>query len=160
MNHKPICGPIKMTVAASVFLLCGACSFKPDSELEAHFSRHKDDFDKLVAVAIVDCTVGGKVIGFDSKPPKGLDIPDERWQRFQTLLHETGIRDGVGRRYDYPSAVFLYQQCMGGAVAHDCKGYAYSTVPLKPLQDNWDRLAPGFRFKALSGNWYLFRDGG
>jgi hypothetical protein len=76
------------------------------------------------------------------------------------LFQDLGLKGGMERREDFPSGVFLIEECSGTAITHDCKGYVYSETQLIPIQENLDGPPAKVAFKPLAHNWYLYRDDG
>jgi len=95
-----------------------------------------------------------------SSPRQDSGFSQQRWEQYQSLFRKLQLKDGIGRRDDFESALFLYAECQGSAIDRDCKGYAYSEASLTPIKSSLDDLAPGVAFEPLAQNWYLFRDGG
>jgi hypothetical protein len=156
---------VGILAVVSCLLLVG-CNLASDAKLKRAFDENRDDFDKLLNMSRQDVHV--TQIGFvttalvndDSWPRKDVGLSETRWDEYRRLFRKLGIKEGISHRNDLPSAVFLAADCTGSAVDIDCKGYVYSEMPLRPVKYNLDELAPGLFFKPLSGNWYLFRDGG
>lgn len=146
-------------------LLIG-CNLSSDAKLTKVFDGNRNDFDKLLNMSRQDYRIvrirfdTTALYNDDSWPRKDVGLSEQRWDEYRQLFRKLGIEEGLAHRNDLPSAVFLYAECTGSAVDMDCKGYVYSEMPLRPIKYNLDELAPGVFFKPLSGNWYLFRDGG
>jgi hypothetical protein len=139
-----------------IFVVCGACNLQPDMELNKFFDRNRRDFETLLAAVDAD----GDAIALTSNTSSSSTVAARHLRKCQPLLEKLGVSCGVGRRADFPSAVFFCVECQGYALARDYKGYAHSLKSLSPTEDSLDSLAPGVHFKPFSQHWYLFRDGG
>jgi hypothetical protein len=139
-----------------------ACDQNSDSKLKTMFSRNRSEFEMLARMAQEDRRVTRiySDTGDDSAGSSDSLLSKARRAEYQRLFRKLGMGDGMGRRNDFPTAIFFYAGCSGSAVDRDCKGYVYSPVTLKPVYDNLDRLYSGVAFESLSLNWYLFRDSG
>jgi hypothetical protein len=128
-------------IVTLAFLACAGCNhFKSDAEMARVFDRKRGDFDQLALIA-------------EQGTPR-----DAQRQEYEAILGRIGIEKGSGARQDFPGAVFLYQECTGGATTHICKGYVHSPNPLRPQQPDLDGSFTGIAFKPLAQNWYLFAD--
>jgi hypothetical protein len=147
-------------------LLLIGCNLASDAKLKKVFEGNRDDFDKLLNMSKQDTRVvrirfdSTALDNDDSWPRKDVGFSEQRWDEYRLFFRKLGMKEGIGHRNDVPSALFLYAECTGSAIDRDCKGYVYSEMPLTPVKNNLDRLAPGLAFEPLSRNWYLFRDGG
>ena len=148
-----IFGDTKRKVFLSgLLLLCcaliGACSnVESDASLERTFQTHSEGFEQLVAMSQSDrevtrIPVTGTLLVSSPMPPK-------RWDAYQSLFQNLGLKGGLERKEGFPSGIFLIEECWGTAITHECKGYVYSEVPLTP-DEHHDV------FKPLAHNWYLF----
>jgi hypothetical protein len=145
----------------SLLLCCallGACNLKSDTSLTRVFQAHSEGFEQLIAMSEWDRGISR--IQVSDAPPDGSPISRNRWQAYQSLFHDLGLKAGLERREDFPSAIFLLEECSGTAITHDCKGYVYSKAPLTPLQENLNGPPAQVAFKFLVRNWYLYRDDG
>lgn len=146
--------------------LSGGCDLEPDAKLMEVFDKNISDFRRLAIMSeqdrhVVRIDFNFTALDTDSSwPRKDLGFSEQRWEEYRTLFRKLGITSGLERQNDGTSILFFYARCEGSAVSRDCKGYAYSERPLKPIKDNLNKLAPGLAFRPLSPNWYLFRDGG
>ncbi|MGA3129345.1 MAG: hypothetical protein ABSD59_00985 [Terracidiphilus sp.] len=145
-----------------LLLLCcallSACNLESDAALMSNFEVHRKDFEKLVDMSNSDRGVAG--VQVMENPPSDLPISPQRWHEYQSLFQELGLKVGLERREDFPSGIFLTEECSGTAITHDCKGYVYSAGPLAPLQENLDKPPAKVVFRRIDHNWYLFRDDG
>lgn len=140
------------------FLFLDGCNLQSDAKLKDVFNGNPDDFRRLAVMSDQDSDL--KRVSLSSPRPRDIAVPDNRWKEYQVLFQKLGIKEGLVRRDDFPTVVFFRAECNGSAITHDCKGYAYSKEPLKPIQDNLDAPPAKVAFRPLSHNWYLFRDDG
>lgn len=156
------------SVSATVLLtvMLAGCSPPSDIQLIRRFESNRSGFQALLQMSEQDWNlryIDRQVTSIDNEiswSRKDTSLPTQRVQQYRKYMQGLGIEAGIQRRRDFPSAIFFLAECFGSAVDKDCKGYAYSETPLVPLKTTVDDLAPGMNFKPLSGNWYLFRDGG
>jgi hypothetical protein len=132
-------GPCLLVLTIFSFFPCGGCNLESDARLKSSFDKNSADFSQLVIMSNLDNSAEG--IGLVSTLPKASGISEQRWEEYQRLFYKLGIRDGIGHRPDFPSVVFLYVECQGSAITRDCKGYAYSEKPPKPIVNNLNKLA-------------------
>jgi hypothetical protein len=138
--------------------LFGACNLKSDATLMRGFETHSKGFEQLVGMSKSD--IGVTRIQKNSVAPSNWPLSVERWGVYQSLFRDLGLKGGMERREDFPSGIFLIEQCSGTAITHDCKGYVYSEESLSPIQEDLDEPPAKIAFKRLANNWYLFRDDG
>jgi hypothetical protein len=122
------------------------------------FQAHSKGFERLIAMSESDRGISR--IQVSDTQPDGSPISPTQWHEYQSLFHDLGLKEGLERREDFPSGIFLLEECSGTAITHDCKGYVYSESPLTPLQENLDGPPAKVAFKFLARNWYLYRDDG
>ena len=152
-------------LALTAFMTVG-CNRKSDARLQDTFDNHRDDFTRLAMMShqdrhVVRIDFNFTALDTDSSWSRSdLGFSEQRWDEYRMLFRKLKIAYGIDRRDDFPGVVFFWADCDGSAISRDCKGYAYSQGSLKPTVGDLDGLAPGVAFKALSPNWYLFRDGG
>ena len=150
-----ILGNTKRKVFLSALLsiccaLIGACSnAESDAALKRTFQTHSKEFEQLVAMSQSDR--GVTRIPVTGTPLVSSPMAPKRWDAYQSLFQNLGLKEGLERKEGFPSGIFLIEECWGTAKTHECKGYVYSEVPLTP-HDNHDV------FKPLARNWYLFSD--
>ena len=148
----------KAIVAISLLMACvlplTACDRVSDTTLKQEFNAKRDQLSRLVRMSSED----RQMARISADDPSSA-LSTQRLNQYRALFKEAGIEGGLERRDDFPSAIFFYVDCSGSAVDRDCKGFAYSEKPLAPLKNKLN-LAPGVAFERVSGNWYLFRDGG
>jgi hypothetical protein len=140
----------KLSLFGLLFLFCtflGACKVKSDAALRRNFDAHSEGFERIVGMAKSD-RGATRIKVMDTAPP-GLSISTERWHAYQSLFENLGLKEGLEHRDDFPSGIFLIEDCWGGATSHLCQGYAYSEEPLTSSP-------PHVEFKTLAHNWYLF----
>ncbi len=138
--------------------LLSGCNLASDAALEGVFRARRRDFEQLVAMSQIDRSLSN--IPSTSAPPAESPVEPKRWKAYQSLFRDISLKEGLGRRDDYPGAIFLVEECSGTAITHDCKGYVYSESPMHPLLENLDAPPANIVFKRLDRNWYLFRDDG
>lgn len=137
-------------------VLLNACNLKSDAALKRIFETHSQVFEQLVAMSKSDR--GVMRIQASGIPPSNWPLSAERWGAYQSLFRDLGLKGGMERREDFPSGIFLIEECSGTAITHDCKGYVYSEEALSPIQQYLDEPPAKVAFKGLANNWYLFRD--
>lgn len=139
-------------------------SLVPDAKLRDSFYANQGDFNKLVLMSkqdrpLIRVTDDLTLMQTDSGVKKNAGLPEDRWQEYRVLFKKLGLEEGLERTDAIPSALLLYARCEGSAIDADCKGLAYSEIPLSPLATSLDELRPGYVFKQLCPNWYLVRWG-
>lgn len=161
-------GSSSASVSTTILLaaILAGCSPPSDTHLTNRFESSRSEFEALLRMSQQDRDlryIDRQVTSIDNEiswSRRDTSLPTLRVQQYRRYMQDLGIEAGIQRRRDFPSAIFFLAECFGSAVDKDCKGYAYSETPLVPLKTTVDDLAPGMNFKPLSGNWYLFRDGG
>lgn len=137
-------------------------SLVPDAKLRDTFYANQDDFNRLVLMSKQDRPLirirdGLTLMQTDSEIKKNVGLTVDRWQEYRVLFKKLGLKEGLERTKNVPSALLLFSYCEGSAIDADCKGYAYSEGPLSPLMTSLDEPRPGYVFKQLCANWYLVR---
>lgn len=101
-----------------------------------------------------------------SWPRTDIGFSQDRWNEYRDLFRELNI-DGVTRRTDYPSSVFIDVYVSGGVLGSSAKGYVYSKGPLDPLTQSLDPMPTDLYkknkghaivFESLAPDWYMFRE--
>jgi len=146
--------PAAISLVVDCLLTLAGCDTVSDTTLKRDFNAKKDQLSRLVQMANQDRQLSRIDFGYSSSP-----LSAQRWNQYRSLFRGAGIQSGMVRRNDFPSAIFFYVDCSGSAVDMDCKGFAYSEMPLTPVKNRLD-MAPGVAFEPVSLDWYLFRDGG
>jgi hypothetical protein len=160
-------------ICALVMILSGCYLFNGyhprDTELEGFFLEHKQLFDLLIKMANEDRSVtriANDFFKLDSNNSEPIRVPTPafsryRWNQYCDTFRELNLKNGLMRLSEYPGTVFLLPFYNELTLVDD-KGYAFSPRPLVPLQNSLDdprRLNPGFAFKHIQGDWYLFAIG-
>ncbi len=145
------------------FLFIG-CNLVSDAKLTERFKSNRTYFDRIVAMSQEDkhvVTINMNSTDLDANTTRSHEdrgLSQARWDEYRALLRRLGTEEGLARRKDFPSAIFLYAECQGSAIDAYCKGYVYSESSLSPIAENLNSLPKGMLFKPLASNWYLFRE--
>jgi hypothetical protein len=137
-------------------------SLVSDAKLRDNFYAKQDDFKKLASMSEQDRPLirirnDLTLMQTDFGVKQNVGLTVDRWQEYRVLFKKLGLKEGLERTDTVPSALLLFSYCEGSAIDADCKGYAYSAEPLSPLMTSLDEPRPGYVFKQLHPNWYLFR---
>ncbi len=137
------------------FCLLAGCNLRSDAELSRLFVNDQTSFAELITMARSDQHLRSVTFTANTKRPESLS--QARLEEYRVLCRRLHL-EGFVRRDDFPNAIFLRADCKGTAITHDCKGFAYSEAPLAPEENNLDRAPARIAFRALSENWYLYRE--
>lgn len=137
-----------------------------DAALEAMFSEHEADFEKLIAMSNADAKVVRIAPDFTwlddnarwPRPETEIGFSQERWNEYRELFKVLSLTKGLARHPD-GQTIELIASTQGLLTGGSGKGYVYSTKELTPLRDALDNLGPTGKhvYKQLKPpNWYLF----
>jgi hypothetical protein len=140
-----------------------------DFDLERPLLQSQPLFDQLIKMADEDPLVARIATDFyklDTNNGKPIDEPTprfskDRWDQYREIFRALGLKSGLMRLPEYPGVVFLLPFYNELKLVDD-EGYAYSIQPLAPQKNSLEHpreIRPGFVFKHVKGNWYLFAIG-
>jgi hypothetical protein len=160
---KRLVSPYGLIAIVSLVLLFSCDrALVPDAKLGEVFYTNRGDFSKLAVMSQQDPSIVRiksdlTLMQTKSGIIKNAGLAEHRWQEYRILFKKLGVTEGLARDEAYPSAVLFYARCVGSAIDADCKGYAYSEKSLSPIASSLNSPSPGYVFKPLYPNWYLFR---
>jgi hypothetical protein len=167
-TNRAVKNILGILAALAVCLLFAGCGLTSDSRLETVFRKNQPDFDRLVAMSQQD--TGFRVIASSfthAYSPDGAALSQDRWNEYRRLFSKLGISGGLAHSDSLKAAVFFLADGRGLFVTNGLyKGYAYCETPPFPMVNSvdamprnlYDKNGHAIAFKALGGNWYLYRE--
>jgi hypothetical protein len=161
-------GRLKFVLACIVLASTACGRHTSDAELELIFSRHEQQFQRLLAMVQADAAakkIGPRYVSqtrlhYGETEHHGLS--EERWIQYQGLLSELGI-EGVASDARRASFRIDLPSIQNG---DSDKGFLYSETPLEPSAADLDgyKISPSTRtkygdylaYKKIRPNWYLY----
>ena len=146
---------------------CAGCTLfphTPDVVLERNLRQNYGDFQRLADLAAanrdlvwigVDPERSPRVVAPRLAPRTAQSSQEQDWTEYRQLLKKTGCFS-LNRPYA-DRAVFFNYSSRGLIPSGSVKGYAYFFRSPPPQESGWFRSwGPGYRFKKVSDDWYLF----
>jgi len=155
---------ISISIILLLLFRCGCDSSHPsDQTLLDNFTKHEQDFGKLVAMIWTDKQLQRvDATGTNPGDLQSIGVSPERISEYRTLFSRLSIPRGFYAFHNPERFTFL-ASAQGLSVSGSAKGYAYLEDKPDLVVTNLEAYCPadGRSFTAyqhIKGNWYLYFD--
>jgi hypothetical protein len=159
-------------VVAVLALAAARRPFPSDEALRTRFQAHRDDFERLVAMANEDSRLTRIAPDFTwlvddvAWPRKDVGISKERWNDYRQIFRRAGAPEGIAKGTN-PTRIIFPIMSQGLVPAGFTKGLVYSQTPLSPVLRSLDERPPDklwdgpdrshvLVYKPIDNHWYIY----